>query len=372
MNKDLVAMILAGGKGTRLYQLTKKNAKPAVFFGGKYRIIDYALSNCSNSNINTVGILTQYESIDLANYVGNGDKWGLNGVRSTTVAIAPKQTEEGSNWFEGTADAIFQNIEFLDQHDPENVLILSGDHIYEMDYQQMLAVHKENNADLTIAVIDVPLKEASRFGIMSVDENDRIIEFEEKPKNPKSTLASMGIYIFKYKLLRSTLIQDNKDEKSDHDFGKNIIPTYLDKKRRIFAYRFDGYWKDVGTISSLWEANMDLIDRVDEPYFKARFTRPTIYSEDTHSVPHYVGPTGNVKRSIVNQGAIILGSVNHSVISNEVLIEEGAEIESSVLMPGVIVRRGAKINHAIIAPNTEIEANREENLGNDEVVLIYK
>ncbi|MGI6644381.1 MAG: glucose-1-phosphate adenylyltransferase [Bacilli bacterium] len=372
MKKQLVAMILAGGKGTRLYELTKKNAKPAVFFGGRYRIIDFPLSNCSNSGINTVGILTQYESIDLASYIGNGEKWGLNGVRSTTVAIAPKQTEKGSNWFVGTADAIFQNLEFLDRQDPENVLILSGDHIYEMDYQKMLDVHLEKNADLTIAVLNVTYEEAKRFGIMSVDENDQIIEFEEKPAKPKSTLASMGIYIFNYEKLREVLIRDSKDENSDHDFGKNIIPTMLKENCRIFAYRFNGYWKDVGTIASLWEANMDLIDRVDEEYFKKIHELPNVYSEDTHSVPHYVGKEGHVTRSIVNQGAIILGNVNHSVISNEVLIEEDCEIESCVVMPGVTIRRGSKIKNAIIAPDIEIEKRRIENQDGDHIVLIYE
>ena len=372
MSKQIVAMILAGGKGTRLYELTKKNAKPAVFFGGKYRIIDYVMSNCSNSNINTVGVLTQYESIDLAGYIGNGEKWGLNGVRSSAVAIAPKQTEEGSNWFVGTADAIFQNIAFLDSQNPEHVLILSGDHIYEMDYRKMLSVHLEKKADLTISVLNVTLEEASRFGIMSVDDNDRIIEFEEKPKKPKSTLASMGIYIFKYKTLRAELLSDSVDPNSEHDFGKNIIPNMLAKKRRVFAYQFDGYWKDVGTIYSLWEANMDLIEMVDEPYFETIRSRSKIYGEDTHSVPHYVGREGHVTQSIVNQGAIILGTVHHSVISNEVIIEEECLITNSVIMPGVTVKRGAKLHNVIVAPNITIAEKREENLGNDEIVLVHK
>jgi len=348
MSKQLVAMILAGGKGTRLYELTRKDAKPAVHFGGKYRIIDYPLSNCAHSGIDTVGVVTQYESINLSRYIGNGEKWGLNGVRSSTVAIPPRQTESGSNWFIGTADAIYQNLEFIDSFDPENVLILSGDHIYKMDYAKMLETHLDNKADLTIAVLDVTLEEAKRFGILSVDKNDRITEFEEKPRNPKSTLASMGIYIFNYRVLKQSLIADAKDETSEHDFGKNIIPTLLAKKRKLYVHRFEGYWKDVGTIDSLWEANMDLIASMDEDFYAVDKHHFRLFSEDTNSVPQYVGKKARVTNSVVNQGAIILGEVDHSIISNEVYIENGARVTNSVIMPGVIVGRNVVINKAIV------------------------
>ena len=256
--KTMVAMILAGGKGTRLESLTRKNAKPAVFYGGKYRIIDFVLSNVANSNINSVGILTQYESIGLNTYIGNGSKWGIDGNRSLTSILPPRQTEGGLSWYRGTADAIYQNLDWLENINPEYVLILSGDHIYRCNFNEMLEIHKKNKADVTIAALEVTLEEARRFGILSVDENDRITEFAEKPKNPKSTLASMGIYIFNYRLLRDSLKADAKED-TDHDFGKNIIPSLLKNNKRLFIYRFEGYWKDVGTIQSLWEANMDLL-----------------------------------------------------------------------------------------------------------------
>lgn len=371
MGKKIVAMILAGGKGTRLYQLTRKNAKPAVSFGGKYRIIDYALSNCSHSGIDTVGILTQYESINLSTYIGNGDKWGINGVRSTTVALPPRQTEEGSKWFNGTADAITQNLDFLENFEPEHVLILSGDHIYTMNYNEMLEEHIANDADLTISVLDVSLEEAKRFGIMSVDENNNITKFEEKPRNPKSTLASMGIYIFKYKTLKQVLIADAKDETSEHDFGKNIIPMLLEKKRKVIAYQYEGYWKDVGTISSLWEANMDLIDNNDEFYCENEQTT-RVFSEDTHSFPQYVGKHGKIINSIINQGANILGHVDHSVISNEVLIEKYTHVKNCVVLPGVIIRKGAVIHNAIIINDIEIEEGRQINVDGKEIVLVTK
>ncbi len=372
MGKELVAMILAGGKGTRLYELTKKDAKPAVHFGGKYRIIDYALSNCAHSNIDTVGVLTQYESISLSRYIGNGEKWGLNGVRSSTVAIPPRQTETGSNWFLGTADAIYQNLEFLDALNPENVLILSGDHIYKMDYSKMLATHLKNHADLTIAVLDVTIEEAKRFGILSADETDRITEFEEKPRNPKSTLASMGIYIFNYKVLKQSLNADARDEDSEHDFGKNIIPTLLEKKKRLFVHRFNGYWKDVGTIDSLWEANMDLIEMMNEDFYSVDKNNLRLYSEDTNSVPHYVGKKASVKHSIVNQGAIILGSVEGSIISNEAFIENGAFVKDSVIMPGVVIGRNAVINKAIVVNDLVVADDVRINEGGERVVLVHK
>lgn len=372
MTKEIVAMLLAGGKGTRLYALTKKIAKPAVFFGGKYRIIDFPLSNCSNSGIDTVGILTQYESVLLNAYIGNGDKWGLNGVRSLTASLPPRQTEEGSNWYSGTADAIFQNLDFLDNLDPQYVLILSGDHIYKMDYQKMLNAHKAQKADLTIAVINVSLEEASRFGIMSTHSDGTIYKFSEKPKKPDSTLASMGIYIFDYKVLRAALREDAKDDNSEHDFGKNIIPTLLSRGKKLLAYEFKGYWKDVGTIDSLWQANMDTIDLLTPDDLKDIRGFERIYTEDTNSVPQYIGKEASVTESVVNQGAIILGHVHHSVIFNEVLIEEGASVQHCVLLPGAVVKKGAKVVYAIVGENVVIDPGTEVLGEKDEIALVAK
>lgn len=372
MTKQLIAMILAGGKGTRLYQLTSKDAKPAVSFGGKYKIIDFPLSNCANSGINTVGVVTQYESINLSTYIGNGEKWGLNGVGSHAVVLPPRQTEEGSNWFRGTADAVYQNLPFLEANNPEHVLILSGDHIYQMDYQEMFNEHLKKDADLTIAVLNVTLDEAKRFGIMSVDENDRIVDFEEKPKHPKSTLASMGIYIFKYKVLKDLLIKDSKDETSEHDFGKNIIPYLIHHRRPAYVYRFNSYWKDVGTIRSLWEANMDFIDHMDDYEMFDFKSRGRIYGEDTHSVPQYVGKHAEVKNSVINQGANILGKVEHSIVSNEVLVEKYTEVVNCVLMPGAHIKKGAKVYNAIVANNVVVEEGRVINEDSDDIVLVYK
>lgn len=369
MGKEIVAMLLAGGKGTRLEALTRKIAKPAVSFGGKYRIIDFPLSNCANSRIDTVGVLTQYESVVLNTYIGNGEKWGLNGVHSLTASLPPRQTERGAAWYKGTADAIYQNLDFLDSINPEYVLILSGDHIYKMNYQLMLDDHKAHRADLTVAVLNVSLQEASRFGIMSVDESMRITKFSEKPRNPDSTLASMGIYIFNYKALKSALTRDAKDEESEHDFGKNVIPYMLSRKKKLYAYRFDGYWKDVGTIASLWSANMDLID--DEASLDLYSTEDDlkIFSEDTHSVPQYVGPQASVRNSMVNQGAIVLGSIDHSVIFNEALIEEGASVIDSVLLPDAIIKKGAKVRRAIVASGVIVEENQTID-GHEDIVLV--
>lgn len=372
MAKEIVAMILAGGKGTRLEALTKKVAKPAVYYGGRYRIIDFPLSNCANSGIDTVGVLTQYESVALNNYIGNGEKWGLDGVRSLASILPPRQTEEGANWYRGTADAIAQNLDFLDSVDPKYVLILSGDHIYKMNYREMLENHKANNADATIAVINVSLSEASRFGIMNVKDDFSIYEFEEKPKNPKSTLASMGIYIFTYASLRSALIKDMKNEESDHDFGKNIIPYLISKKKKVFAYRFEGYWKDVGTLESLWSANMDLLDDSSDVDLYSLDEGMKIFSEDTKSVPQYIGKEASVKNSLLNQGSVVLGSVDHSIISNEAIIEENAIVKNCVVMPGAVIHQGAEVYKAIVGAHEVIEAGTIINKEQKKVVLIKK
>ena len=372
MSKKVVAMILAGGKGTRLEALTKKTAKPAVSFAAKYRIIDFPLSNCANSGINTVGVLTQYESTDLDAYVGNGEKWGLNGVHSLLTSLAPRQTEEGANWYKGTADAITQNLDFLDDNDPDYVLILSGDHIYKTLYNGMIDLHIDTDADATISVIEVDPKEASRFGIMAVNKDDVITEFQEKPKQPKSNLASMGVYVFTWKVLRKYLLEDAKDPKSEHDFGKNIIPNMLNDGLKLQAYRFKGYWRDVGTLASLHQANMDIAldEGMLDLYETDRSTR--IYTEDTYSVPQYVGPVGSIKRSIANQGSVILGSVDSCVISSDVVIEEEAVCTRCVIMQGARIKVGAKVHNAIIGPDVVIKEKEEINLGNDEIVLVAK
>lgn len=370
MAEKMVAMILAGGKGTRLEALTKKIAKPAVSFGAKYRIIDFPLSNCANSGIHTVGVLMQYESVGLEQYLGNGEKWGLNGVRSLTTTLTPRQTEEGLSWFKGTADAIYCNIDFLDSCDPEYVLILSGDHIYCTTYDEMLKEHEEHNADCTISVYQVPMKEASRFGILVTDEKQRIVEFQEKPAHPTSNLASMGIYIFKYKTLRKYLIEDAKNPKSSHDFGNDIIPAMLKDQKRMFAYVYKGYWKDVGTISSLHQANMDLLLSGEDTNLNEIANGNKIYSEDTPSHPQYIGEHASVSDSLINQGAIIYGDVKHSVISNEVIISEGATIENAVLMTGARVKRGAVVRNAVIAPLSVVNEN-ESVIGEEDNIVLY-
>ncbi len=351
---NMLAMILAGGRGTRLFDLTKKTAKPAVYFGGKYRIIDFPISNCANSNINVVGVLTQYEPVELNAYAGAGQRWGLD-TRGSGVYVLPPSEKDGTKFdvYRGTADAITQNIEFIDKFNPEYVLILSGDHIYKMDYDKMLSAHKANAADATIAVLQVPWKEASRFGIMEIDDQSNIIAFKEKPKEPKSNLASMGIYIFNWKLLRKELLDDMKREGSSHDFGNDIIPSLLNQGKHLSVYQFEGYWKDVGTIDSLWEANMDLLNKnneldLDDPNWK-------IYTSDIPSLPHYVGPNGKVEHCYINQGAVIYGTAKDSVLFNNVEIEEGADVQQSVLMPGVHVGAGAKVYRAIVAENVKID-----------------
>ena len=371
MSVKVVAMILAGGKGTRLESLTKKIAKPAVSFAAKYRIIDFPLSNCANSGINTVGVLTQYESTLLDSYLGSGEKWGLNGIHSLLSTLAPRQTEEGAQWYKGTADAIAQNIDFLDDLNPEYVLILSGDHIYKTLYNDMINLHIESGADATISVIEVDPKEASRFGIMAVNAKDVIVEFQEKPKKPKSNLASMGIYVFTWKTLRKYLKDDAKDEESDHDFGKNIIPNMLNSGRKLQAYRFKGYWRDVGTLASLHQANMDIIE-ADEMNLFDGDSKTRIYTEDTYSVPQYIGPVGYIGHSIANQGSVILGHVTNCVISNEAIISENAVCTNCVIMEGAYIKKGAKVHNAIIGPGSIIEEKEEINVGGEEIVLVYR
>ena len=368
MEKELVAMLLAGGKGTRLETLTKKIAKPAVNFGGKYRIIDFPLSNCANSGIDTVGVLTQYESILLNTYIGNGEKWGLNGIHSLTATLPPRQTEDGAVWYRGTADAIYQNLDFLDNLKPRYVLILSGDHIYRMNYQGMLEAHKKANADLTVAVIPVDKKDASRFGIIHTTPDQMIDFFEEKPALPKSNLASMGIYIFTYKELKQALLADAKDDSSEHDFGRNILPNMLKQQKRLLAYSFHGYWRDVGTIESLWEANMDLLD---QPEAKALLMNDDLklFTEDTRSLPQYIGPQAKISDSLINQGAVIFGSVHHSVIFHDVVIEANASITNSVIMPGATVRSGVKLDRVIVTPNAKIEHSTR---GGTTIMLVNK
>ncbi|MGM9959981.1 MAG: glucose-1-phosphate adenylyltransferase [Allobaculum sp.] len=355
-NNNMLAMILAGGRGTRLYDLTNKTAKPAVYFGGKYRIIDFPLSNCANSNVNVVGVLTQYEPVELNAYAGAGQRWGLD-TRGSGVYVLPPSEKDGTKFgvYQGTADAINQNIDFIDEFNPQYVLILSGDHIYKMDYDKMLADHRNNDADLTVAVRPVPWEEAPRFGIMNTDMNSRILEFQEKPAEPKSNLASMGIYIFDWPLLRKTLIEDAKDENSEHDFGKNIIPTLLNQNKRLFAYNFNGYWKDVGTVDSLWEANMDLINHNDQLDLGDKEWK--IYTADIPTLPQYVSRTGKVEHCYINQGAVIRGHVKDSVLFNGVTIDEDAEVIESVLMPGTVVEKGAKVYRAILAEKVKIGAN---------------
>ena len=354
---NMLAMILAGGRGSRLHDLTNKVAKPAVSYGGKYRIIDFPLSNCANSGIDIVGVLTQYESVLLNSYVAAGGRWGLDAKESGVFVLPPREKADANlDVYRGTADAISQNIDFIDSYSPEYILILSGDHIYKMNYDKMLDYHRDNKADATIAVMEVPLKEASRFGIMNTDIlTGRIVEFEEKPANPKSNLASMGIYIFTWKTLRKLLVADMKNEKSSHDFGKDIIPTLLNSDGRLFAYKFKGYWKDVGTIDSLWEANMDLLDSSS----KLDLSNPTwkIYTEDVTTLPHYIGPDADVKDAYVTQGCMINGTVNHSVLFTGVKVGTGAQIIDSVLMPDVVVEDGAVVTRALVADGVKIGRN---------------
>jgi len=348
-------MLLAGGQGSRLYVLTTKVAKPAVPFGGKYRIIDFPLSNCINSGIDTVGVLTQYEPLELNSYIGNGQPWDLDRMNGGVHILPPYMKNKSGEWYKGTANAIYQNLHFIEQYDPEYVLILSGDHIYKMDYSKMIEYHEERNAACTIAVINVPMSEASRFGIMNTLDDGTVYEFEEKPKQPKSTLASMGIYVFDWKKLRHYLERDEQTEGSENDFGKNIIPTMLGEGEKLVAYEFEGYWKDVGTIDSLWEANMDLLSptsglSLDDPDWR-------IYYRNSPFPPHYIAPEGTVKHSMVSEGCEIEGTVEESVLFNGVKIGKGANVLYSILMPGVEIGEGSTVEFSIIAENTKIGSN---------------
>ena len=344
--KECVAMLLAGGQGSRLYALTEKTAKPAVPFGGKYRIIDFPMSNCVNSGIYTVGVLTQYQPLVLNEYIGNGQPWDLDRANSGVTVLPPYQGKKSADWYRGTANAIYQNLAFIRRYDPDYVLILSGDHIYKMDYSEMLASHKQNNADCTIAVLDVPLEEASRFGILNTDDTGRILEFEEKPAHPKSTKASMGIYIFNRDVLEEYLIRDEEDKKSSNDFGKNIIPNMLNDGKLMYTYSFKGYWKDVGTIDSLWEANMELLGT--PPKFDINDKKWRIYSRTSADAPHFVGDHGQITNSLITEGCEIDGVVENSVLSNGVKVERGAYVKDSVIMSDVVIKAGAAVNYSIL------------------------
>jgi len=352
--KRCIAMLLAGGQGSRLKVLTEKTAKPAVPFGGKYRIIDFPLSNCVNSGIDTVGILTQYQPLELNEYIGNGQPWGLNKTHSCAQVLPPyERHDKKSGWYKGTANAIYQNIDFIERFNPDYVVILSGDHIYKMDYAAMVAYHEANGASCTIAVRDVPLSEASRFGILNTNPDNSIYEFEEKPKHPKSTNASMGIYVFNWDVLRSALIADEEDEKSSNDFGKNIIPGLLNAGHKMMAYNFDGYWKDVGTIDSLWEANMELLGK--EPAFNIRGDeRSKIYARNSALPSSYIDENAKTVNCFIAEGSEVYGTVRHSIISVGCTVGENALVEDSVVMPGVVIESGAIVRHAILGENSKV------------------
>ena len=366
---EMLAMILAGGRGSRLKDLTNKVAKPAVSFGGKYRIVDFPLSNCANSGIDVVGVLTQYESVLLNSYVAGGKNWGLDTRDGGVFVLPPREKADANlNVYRGTADAISQNIDFIDQYDPDYILILSGDHIYKMDYDKMLSYHKENKSDATIAVIGVPMKEASRFGIMNTDGAGHITEFEEKPANPKSNLASMGIYIFSWKVIRKLLIEDRDNPDSSHDFGKDIIPALLNGGKTLMAYEFKGYWKDVGTIDSLWEANMDLLDNkgalnLDDASWK-------IYTADASELPQYIGPEANVDVAYITQGCHIEGNLKHSVVFTGVDVKKNATVIDSVLMPGAVIEEDAVVTRALVGNGVKVGKGAVVGSADSEEILL--
>ena len=355
VKKECLAMLLAGGQGTRLGVLTNDVAKPAVPFGAKYRIIDFPLSNCVNSGIDTIGVLTQYRPFELHQYIGNGQPWDLDRLNGGIYVLPPFMRAKSGEWYKGTANAIYQNIDFIDRYNPEYVVLLSGDHIYKMDYAAMLDVHKKKHADCTIAVLDVPIEEASRFGIMNLNDKGEIYEFEEKPKQPKSTKASMGIYIFTWEKLRKYLIEDEADKTSENDFGKNIIPKMLADNQKMIAYQFDGYWKDVGTISSLWEANMDILHgngglNLEDEKWK-------IYCRNTAQPPHYISDSAEVKTSLVTEGAMIYGTVKNSVLFGSVKIGKNAYVEGSIIMPNAVIEEGADVRYSIVGWNAVVGKN---------------
>lgn len=354
---ECIAMLLAGGQGSRLGILTKKIAKPAVPYGGKYRIIDFPLSNCVNSGIYTVGVLTQYQPLELNDYIGNGRPWDLDRANGGVHILSPYQQIKGTEWYKGTANAIYQNINFIERYDPEYVLILSGDHIYKMDYSKMIDYHKKQNAACTIAMLEVPWEEASRFGLMIINDDGSIKEFEEKPKNPRSNKASMGVYVFDWKKLKKYLIEDEENPASSNDFGHDLIPAMHNNGERLFAYQFDGYWKDVGTIDSLWDANLDLLNpkvdlNLDDDSWK-------IYSRSPAAPPHYIGETAKVESSMITEGCEINGSIDFSVLFANVTVEEGAEVKYSIVMPGTVIKKGAKVQYSIVAQNAIIDEGAE-------------
>ncbi len=371
--KKCVAMLLAGGQGSRLYALTQNVAKPAVPFGGKYRLIDFPLSNCTNSGIDTVGVLTQYQPLVLNEYIGNGQPWDLDKLNGGVHVLPPYETQAGASWYEGTANAIYQNMRFIERYNPEYVIVLGGDHIYKMDYSKMVDFHIENNADCTISVIDVPRSEASRFGIMICDENNKVTDFVEKPKEPKSTLASMGIYVFSWDKLRKYLIENEneanekraKGENWSKDFGKDIITSMLRDGQRLFAYEFEGYWKDVGTLDSLWEANMDLLS----PALPLDLYDPSwkIYSRTNNMPPQYIGANAEVENSMITEGSVVDGEVDFSIIFSGVTIEEGATVNYSILMPGTVVKKGAVIEYAIVGQDCVVESGAKIGLSPESV-----
>ena len=373
--KEIVAMLLAGGQGTRLQVLTKDMAKPAVPFGGKYRIIDFPLSNCSNSGISTVGVLTQFMPLELNSYMGNGNPWDLDRVDGGLTILPPYTAGKTGEWYKGTANAIYQNIKYIEQYDPEYVLILSGDHIYKMNYNKMLDFHKEKEADLTVAHINVPLEEASRFGILNTNDDLQIIEFLEKPEHPISTKASMGIYIFNWKVLKEYLIRDEENPESEKDFGKNIIPMLLEENRRIFAFPFAGYWKDVGTIESLWEANMDLIKRRDE--FNISDKTWKVYYRHEGKLPQFIGDSAQVTDSMISDGTIVLGTVHESIVSSGVSIGKNAKVQGSIIMQNAVIEEGTTVTNSIIAEGTVVKSgvtvgHSEVELGQDMITVIGK
>ncbi len=367
MKKEIIAMVLAGGQGSRLGKLTKEIAKPAVSFGGRYRIIDFALSNCANSGIKNVGVVTQYKPLELNAHVGNGSAWGLNSHDGGATILQPYSSIEGENWFKGTAHAVYQNIDYIDNYNPDYVLVLSGDHIYKMDYQKMLDFHKEKNAALTVGVIPVPLEEASRFGIMNTDETGRIIEFEEKPEHPKNNLASMGIYIFSWPRLKQYLVDNQAKNREMLDFGHHVIPAYLRNSENVFAYAFRDYWKDVGTVESLWEANMEFIDPNHD--LNIRDDNWRVYTKNVAAPPQFLTKTSNVKNAMVTDGCYVSGEVEHSILSYNVKVGKGSKIKDSFIMPGATIGENVTVDHAIIGENAVIHDGAQL-IGKDKEIAV--